>query len=141
MADLVIVPASVISQEGSTVESGVAGQTITAGQPVYKSTAAGASDGKYMLSDNNGATPETKLVRGLARNGASAGQPLSVHRAGPIVLGATLVPGARYYLAETPGGIQPEADLVTAGENICLIGLAASATVLNVDIQAPGVSV
>lgn len=141
MTDLVIAAANVVSQDGASTENGIAGETITAGQPVYKSTT-GTSNGKYMKADNNSATDAAaKTARGLARHGASNGQPLSIHKSGPIILGATLVAGSRYYLSETPGGIQPETDLITAGENICLLGLAASTTVLNVDIQAPGVVV
>jgi hypothetical protein len=140
MADLTITAGNVVSGDGAHSETGTAGETITAGKAVYKSTT-GASSGKYMLADNNSATLEAKLVRGIARNGASLNQPLSIQRSGPITIGATLVAGARYYLSETPGGLQPEADLVTAGENICLVGLAASTTVLNIDIQAPGVAV
>lgn len=137
MADLVITPGNVVSGARPSLEAGIAGETITAGKAVYLD----ATTGKYMLADNNGATAPMKVALGIARNGASLNQPLSIHKGGPITIGATLVAGARYYLSETPGGIQPEADLVTAGENVCLIGLAASTTVLNVDIQAPGVTI
>ena len=137
MVDVVITPGTVLASSGGSTEMGVAGETITAGKAVYK-----AANGKYMLADNNSATVAiAKTARGIALNGASLDQPLKIQTAGAITMGATLVPGARSYLSETPGGIQPEADLITAGENICLIGLATSASVLDIDIQAPGVAV
>lgn len=140
MADLVITPANVVSDTGAVVESGIAGETIVAGKAVYKSTQ-GASNGKYMLADNNSAVAEAKVARGIAVNGASLNQPVSVHRHGRITIGGTVVPGQPYYLSETPGGIQPAADLATAGENVCLIGLAVNATQIDVNIQAPGVTI
>ena len=58
---------------------------------------------------------------------------------GPVTMCATLVPGDPYYLSETAVVIQPAADLGT-GENVCQLGLAVSASVLNVAIQVPGVT-
>jgi hypothetical protein len=78
-------------------------------------------------------------VVGTALHGASLNQPLTYAKSGPVTIGATLTPGLAYYLSDTPGGICPVAD-IGSGEYVCLIGLAASATVLNIDIQYPGVS-
>ena len=52
---------------------------------------------------------------------------------------AALVAGSTYFLSETPGGIQPAADLGT-GEDVCMLGIARSSTVLALSIQAPGVT-
>lgn len=135
MTDLSITAANVVSGANATKEAGIAGETITAGKAVYKS----GTTNLYMLADSNSATVEARTARGVALNGASLNQPLVIHKAGDLTPGATLVAGARYYLSETPGGIQPEADLGT-GENLCLIGIARSTTVLAVAIQAPGVT-
>jgi hypothetical protein len=54
-----------------------------------------------------------------------------------VTIGGTLVANTAYYLGDTPGGICPVGDLA-AGEYPCLLGLATSTSVLNVDIQAPG---
>src|SRR5690606_4335531 len=129
-------PANVVAGSNATRESGTAGETITAGQAVYKSS----TTGKYMLADNNSATVEARTPRGIALNGAALNQPLQILRAGEITIGATLDPEApAYYLSDTPGGICPVAD-VGNGEYFCLIGLAKSATVLAVGIQASGVA-
>lgn len=135
MADLVITAASVVAGTNAVIESGSAGETITAGKAVYKS----AATKKYMLADNNAATAEVRQSIGIALNGASLNQPVSVQKYGDITLGAVLTAGTAVMLSDTPGGLCPLAD-VGAGEYVCQIGLAKSATTLNVDIQYPGVS-
>lgn len=137
MADLSITAASVVAGSNATTERGTAGETITAGQVVYRD----ATTGKYLKADNNSATAAVRQPRGIALNGAALNQPLGVLTSGDITIGATLTAGARYYLSETAGGIQPEADLATTGEYVALIGLAKSTTVLAVDIQYPGVAI
>ena len=135
MADLTITAASVLAGDGATTVTGTAGAAITAGQAVYKDS----TTGKYLLADSDSATVAAKRAAGVALNGAALNQPLKVITAGAVTIGATLTAGATYFLSGTPGGICPDADVGT-GENVCLIGVAASATVLNVDIQNPGVT-
>lgn len=135
MADLVITPANVVAGSDATIEHGRGGATITAGQPVYKE----AATKKFKLSDSNGATAEAKRVDGIALNACADNQPLAVHKSGDLTLNAVLVAGTAYYLSETPGGIQPAAD-ITTGEAVVQIGLAKSTTVLSVRIQNLGVT-
>lgn len=134
MADISITPANVVSGTGSKVDHGKAGATITAGQLVYE-----ASTRKHLLADNNSGTTAARVPKGFALNGASDNQPLAVHKEGPLTLGAVLTAGTSYYLSDTPGGLCPVADLAS-GENAVFVGIAASASVLNVDIQASGVT-
>ncbi|TGR33005.1 MULTISPECIES: hypothetical protein [unclassified Mesorhizobium] len=131
MTALVITAANVAAGANSTRENGTAGASITAGQVVYK-----AADGTYKLADTNDASAVVRKPRGIALHAASAGQPLAVHLSGPITIGATVTPGVAYYLGGTPGAIVPVADLTT-GDHPALLGLAASTTVINIDIQAP----
>lgn len=135
MADLVISSALVVAGADSSAVSGVAGELITAGKAVYLSS----STKKWMLADSNSATVEARQAKGIALNGASLNQPISVHKSGDLTIGATLVAGQAIYMSDTAGGLCPLAD-VGAGEYLCLIGLAKSTTVLAVDIQFPGVS-
>lgn len=136
MTDLVITPANVKAGSNVSREDGIAGATILAGQVVYLN----ATTGKYGLADNNAPTPpEIKTPRGIALNGASLDQPIAVHKAGDITIGATLVAGTEYYLGDTPGGICPRADLI-ATETVTILGLAVSTTVLRVNIQMSGVT-
>ncbi|WP_457660117.1 hypothetical protein [Sinorhizobium medicae] len=133
MADLSINSALVVGGTTSTRDIGTAGETITAGQPIYLD----ATTNKWMMSDNNGT--DTRTVHGISLNGASLNQPVSIHKSGDITIGATLVAGTDYWLSGTAGGICPRADLV-AGMDTIQIGIAKSTTVLSVDIQDPGVT-
>lgn len=134
MADITITAANVVAGSNSTRENGTAGETITAGQAVYKD----AATNKYKLADTDSATAAVRQPRGIALNGASLNQPVAVLTSGDITIGATLVAGDPYFLSGTAGGICPHAD-VEAGDYPCLIGVATSTTVLRVDIQYSGV--
>lgn len=135
MVDLTITAANVVAGSNADIEHGKAGMAITAGQVLYKEVATKT----FKLADSNSATAEAKDPYGIALHAAAANQPLAVHKKGDITIGATLTPGTAYYLSETPGGIQPAADL-GSGEKVSQIGLAKSASVLTVNIQKPGVT-
>ncbi len=135
MADLVLTASAIIAGSNSAQEHGTAGEAITAGKAVHKS----ATTKKWMLADSNSATAAARQAGGIALNGASDGQPITVHKSGDLTVGAVLTAGQAVYLSDTPGGMAPLAD-VGAGEYVCLLGLAKSTSVLAVDIQFPGVS-
>jgi hypothetical protein len=135
VADLTITAASVVSGTGALVAHGTAGAALTAGQVVYLDE----TTSSYKLSDSNSATAAVRDVDGIALHASAAGQPIAVHTRGPITIGATLVAGQTYALSETPGGIQPVADL-GSGEYPTILGMATSTTVLNVKIQSAGVA-
>ncbi len=134
MADLTITAANVVASANAVRESGTAGATITAGQLVYLDT----TDMKYKLADNNGAAA-LRVPNGIALNGAANNQPLVIQKAGDITIGATMTAGVAYYLSDTPGGICPVADLAS-GEYPCIIGIAKSASLLDVGIHPSGVA-
>lgn len=135
MADLVITAASVVAGSNAETETGAAGEAITAGQAVYRSS----TTKKLMKADSNGASAEIRTPVGIALNGGALDQPIKFQKSGNITIGAALTPGVAYYLSDTPGGICPVAD-IGAGEYVCLIGLASSASVLALDIRYTGVS-
>lgn len=133
MADLTITAASVVPGSGATVVRGYAGATITAGQVVYLDEATN----EYLLADCDSATAAAKTPSGIALNGASDGQPLAVCTRGALTLGSILTEGVAYYLSATAGGIAPVADL-GSGDDVALLGIATSTSVLHVQIVAPG---
>lgn len=133
MADLSVTASAVVAGSNATRDTGIAGETITAGKAVFLN----AATNRWMLSDNNGTG--TREVKGIALNGASANQPLAVLKDGDITIGATLVAGTDYWLSATAGGICPRADLATGMDTI-QIGVAKSTSVLAVAIQDPGVT-
>jgi hypothetical protein len=134
MADISITAANVVAGSDAVRESGTAGATVTAGQLVYLDT----SDMKYKLADSNGAAA-LRVPNGVALNGASNGQPLSVQKGGDITIGGTLTAGIPYFLSDTPGGLCPLPDIGT-GEYSCIVGIAKSTSVLSVNIQPSGVA-
>jgi hypothetical protein len=130
MAAIAITAANVVKSTGALVENGVAGATITAGQVVYKDT----TTGKFALADADGASANIKDGKGIALNGASLNQPLSVQTDGDITIGGTVVPGTAYVVGTTPGAINPIADLVSTN-NVCLLGVAVSASVIRLSVK------
>jgi hypothetical protein len=135
MADLTITAASVVAGSNANVERGSFGEAVTAGQAVYKSP----TTQKYMKADSNSVTPQARDALGIALNGGALDQPAEIQKSGRITLGATLTAGTDYYLSDTPGGICPRADVGT-GEYVCLLGLAESTSVLDLNIQFPNVA-
>lgn len=135
MADLSVTAANVAAGSGSSVSHGTAGATITAGQVV----ALDASTDRYILADSNSATAAVRVPVGIALHASLNGQPLAVLTRGPITIGATMTAGTTVALSETPGGLQPTADLAS-GEYPSIMGMATSTTVLNVKIQSAGVA-
>jgi len=134
MADISITAANVVAGSDAVRESGTAGATVTAGQLVYLDT----SDMKYKLADSNGAAA-LRVPNGVALNGASNGQPLSVQKGGDITIGGTMTAGIPYFLSDTPGGLCPLPDIGT-GEYSCIVGIAKSTSVLSIHIQPSGVA-
>jgi hypothetical protein len=135
MADLVITAANVVAGSNANFDTGLAGETITAGQPVYRDT----TTQKWMKADSNSATSAARQPKGIALNGASLNQPLKVQTLGDITIGAAITAGTSYYLSDTPGGICPFAD-VGSGEYVCVIGVAKSTTVLMLLFAYPNVA-
>lgn len=135
MADLTITAANVVAGSNPGTDTYLAGETITAGQALYLASATK----KFMKADADSGTAEAKVATHIALNGASANQPVQGQKSGTITIGATMTAGATYFLSGTAGGICPDAD-VGAGENVCLIGIALSTSVLSLSFRAPGVS-
>jgi hypothetical protein len=136
MADLVITAANVAAGVGARTVTGTAGATITAGQVVYQDPA----DSRYKLADANSGTAAIRVPAGIALHGSLAGQPLTILVQGLITIGAAVSQGVAYYLSATPGGIAVAADMVT-GVYPTIMGIAVSATVIDVQIHQSGVAV
>lgn len=135
MADISITAANVLPGSNARTENGTFGATVTQGQAVYLD----ASDGKYKLADNDNATAAVRRPRGIALNAGSNGQPATIQTSGSITIGGTLTAGTVYVLSSTAGGIAPQADLAS-GDDVVILGVAKSTTVLALDIQISGVT-
>ncbi|MBP8267547.1 MAG: hypothetical protein KAX47_13425 [Zoogloea sp.] len=135
MTDLSVTAANVVPGTDARQEVGVAGETITAGQALYKSS----TTGKWMKADSNSATAEARAATAIALTGSSLNQPIVVQTSGTITIGATMTAGIQYYLSDTAGGICPVAD-IGSGEYVDLVGLSTSTTVMTLNFKYSGVS-
>jgi len=135
MVDLTITATSVVPGSNAVLDTGTAGEAVTAGQAVYRSS----TTAKWMKADSNSATTEAKRATAIAVTGSAANQPIVVQKSGDITIGATLTAGTAYYLSDTAGGLCPVAD-VGSGEAVCLVGIAKTTAVLQIGFQYPGVT-
>jgi hypothetical protein len=135
MTDLAITNTLVVPGTDAVLKYGTAGETIAAGKAVYLNT----STKKYMLADANVGTAENQIAVGIAVNGASLNQPITVQSGGDMTTNAIWTAGTSYYLSGTAGGIAPFAD-ITTGYSVCQMGIAKSTTVFTVKISNPGVT-
>lgn len=115
-----------ISTQYRTVQYG---ETVTAGQPVFKD----AADGKYYKADND-VDQATATVVGIAYTGGAADEFGSIVVSGPVDLGATLTAGQSYVLSSTAGGICPHSDLGSS-DWIVTLGVATDSDSFIVDIN------
>lgn len=135
MADVAQTAANVKPVSDAILDtSGNAGETVTAGKPVYLET-----DGKWYMSDANG-TAAKKDLKGIALNGASLDQPLAVQKGGVINIGGTVVVGTIYVVSATPGGVAPSTDLVSGMDTI-IIGVAITTTNIKLNVFDSGAAV
>jgi hypothetical protein len=136
MADLSITAANVTAAAGAvSAQQYTSGATITAGMAVYIDTAA-SNVAKIAHCETSAATA---VVKGIALNGASSGQPVNVAVSGALTIGATVAVGTIYVLS-TAGLICPAADLVS-DDWVSVIGVATTAAIITINIQNSGVQV
>jgi hypothetical protein len=136
MADLAVTAANVVRGTGASVENGIAGAAITAGQTVYKDPA----DSKFRPCDADAGAAAARTTRGVALNSCAANQPLAVQVAGRLAIGAAVTVGAIYVQSDTAGGIMPAADL-EAGDYVTVLGVGVSATDIDLNIHVSGAQV
>jgi len=135
MADLSITASQVIAGSDAIFFDGVAGATVTAGQPVYQDSV----DTLLKLADAN-LSLATANAKGIALHGASASQPLRIQVAGTITMGAAAAPvvGKLYKLSITAGGITPIEDTSAGGQYDTNIGVGAALNTIKLDIFPSG---
>jgi hypothetical protein len=134
MADVNFTAASIIKGANAIVESGIAGETITAGQAVYLK----AADTRYWIADCT-TSAATAAAAGYALNGAAAGQPLDVQTAGDMTCdNLSLAVAGAVYVLSAAGETAPHGDLA-ASDYITIMGAALSTTSLRLSVKSTGV--
>jgi len=117
----------------TTTRSVEYGATIAAGQSIYLD-----ATNKAQLADSN-ASAVTAAVKGVAMTpGVNGGFGLIAISGAIILVGTTMAVGETYYVGATAGSIIPDADLTT-GDFVSRIGTAATATQINLSIEATGI--
>lgn len=113
------------SSQAKFERSQIAGEALTAGQPVRKN-----ASGVWVKAQANAA--DTFLAGGLAAQSVGAGAPFDVLTKDPnLAIGATVVKGTGYAVGATAAGtIEPLADLGT-GEFMHFLGLGKSTSTIN----------
>lgn len=134
MADLSITAASVVPGTGARTATGTAGETLTAGQPIYLKSA----DSRLWRADAN-ASAATAVAKGIALHGASAGQPLTYVTSGDLNPGATATVGKLYVVSANAGGIAPVDDLAS-GHYVTVLGIGTTSTNIAVGVKSYGVA-
>jgi hypothetical protein len=133
MAALSITATSVLPSGNTTINTGILGETATAGQAVYRK----ASDGKLWLAQADGTAAEAEAV-GILLTGGVAGQPASYAAAGTINIGATTAK-VTYFANSAAGGVALAGDISSTHYITRLgYGTATDGTFV-VDIRATGV--
>jgi hypothetical protein len=128
MADISVTAASVLKGTGATTQNGIAGVSITAGQPLYLDSATNT----LKLADVDLSSAAATVV-GIALHAAGAGQPIQYQDGGAMTFNAVLTAGKVYVATATAGGIALIADLATNWRT-SILGYATSTTSLTVRI-------
>jgi hypothetical protein len=135
MADIAITAANVLASSTAVVRNEyTAGETLTAGQAVYLN-----SSNQWIKLDLNAAATGNGItdLRGVTRNGAASGQPVSVVTYDTdFTLGGTLTNGTAVYGSNTAGGITH--DVPTTGAYPVVLGIAKSTTKMVLNPTASG---
>ena len=136
MADLSITAAQVRCQSVDQLKSALAGEAITAGEPLYR-----VGSTVYLADAND--TEVKARVCGIAVHDAALGQVVAYQEAGDIVLGAgaAMTVGVVYVLATTAGGICPLVDIATSDDYLTILGIASTASTLKLNIWVTAVQI
>jgi hypothetical protein len=123
MSDISVTASSVIKGTGATLQTGVAGEAITAGQTLYIDTA----NGNVLKLCDVDLSALASTCAGIALHAAATGQPITYQNGGNITFNAVLVAGKVYVATATAGGIALVADLTTNWRT-SILGYATSTT-------------
>lgn len=107
--------------------------TVAVGQTLVKSGT------KYVLADANASA--AAAAEGIAMTpGVADGYGIIAYAGSVILVGTTMTVGETYVVSDTAGGIMPNSDKAST-DYITRLGTAATATQLNLSVQATGIQV
>ena len=135
MSDISITAASVLKTSDTSTANGIAGETITAGMPVYIN---GSDSNKLWKCIDTSAAAAACV--GVALHASLAGQPLTYATSGSVTYSSVLTVGAPLFVSDNAGGLRPLGDAGT-GDYATLVGIPSSTTNLILHIKATGATV
>lgn len=134
MAAISVTAANVARVDGETVTF-LAGATITQGMAVYVDANGLVQIGTNATSAGSGVGAQAV---GIALNGGSAGQPITVLKNGTVNMGGTVAVGKQYVLG-TAGGVIPVDD-IAGTEFLTTIGVGITAAQIKLGVNVSGVA-
>lgn len=135
MTDISITAANILKAASDPSKNGIAGEAITAGEPLYKDA---TDSDRLKLCDSSGLA--TAACVGIALHGADTGQPITYMTSGVMTLNAVAIVGEIYCVSTTAGGIAPEED-VTTGLFRTVLGTGITSTTIKVNISVSGIAI
>lgn len=137
MAQLSVTAADVVPGDNAVTRQVTAGATITAGQVVYRDT----SDNEYKLADAD--VQASTVAAGIALNGASDGQPMTIQTEGDINPGGTVRVGEVYIVSPTAGGIGESGTSggtldISSGDFVTILGVGTATNNIALKINVSG---
>jgi len=134
MSDISITAANVVTSS-SSIRTGTAGASITAGQVLYVDSANG-----NVLKLASTASAAAAAAVGVALHAAASGQPIAYQTSGEVTIGGTVAVGVPYFVSDNAGGLRPLADAGT-GDYATLVGIGTSTTKIYINIVQTGATV
>lgn len=112
------------------------GTTIALGQPVYQDA---SDNNECKLADANASSATAAAVGIAVTPGIDTSYGYVATGGSIILVGTTMVVGQQYFVGPTAGEIIASSELAT-GDRVTLLGVAASATQLDLTIKATGIT-
>ena len=139
MAVLAYVSGSVrtAAATSSQLTTGVLGETVEAGQPLYQSSA----DNKYYECDGDTVDPANASFDGFALNGGDEDDTISIQTGGSIYLGVSATQGMFYCVSATKGNIEDAVAALTTGLNSVIVGYGDASGNIVIDVTESGLNV
>ena len=132
MAELTITATDVVAASTAATGNGTAGDTITAGMPLYKD-----SGDSNKLKPAQSTTAAAAACVGIALHGATSGQPIQYITSGSLTLGNILTVGTCLVVSGTAGKLELTTDIAST-EFVTTIGPPTSVSAVTVNITATG---
>lgn len=132
MADLTQTAANVKLKGYASVSIGIAGEAVTQGQPIYRSS------GSWYRCDANDTAAKANCAAIVLTPAATSGYFVYAPAGADIDLGATLTVGETYAVSTNVGAIAPVSDLASTNY-VTTLGIATTTSTLRFTPQVSGI--